>query len=359
MAEIITYVPELKTDFINLNKAWLTALFTIESHDQEVFDKVEELIIQLGGQIFFCVNNTKVMGTVAMQYVKEGVFELTKMAVDKNYQGGGYSKLLMSACINFAIEKKARKIVLFSNRKLAAALSLYKKFGFKEVPIEKNEYARADIQMELSLDNLNVWNVIPLSDYELHMSNESVGQLKLLDDLTKNCLNKLQPKTALFLGVAGGNGLDHIDNTITTKVMGIDINETYLEATKKRYSAKISDLQLYNIDITKNKEELIKADFVWAALIMEYTGIEKCFEFIENNINVGGRLIVSIQSNNGIQSVSSTGVESIKIAGKLFNLVEYSELLEKAKHFGYELETFEENFLPNGKSIKTYNFKKV
>ena len=75
----------------------------------------------------------------------------------------------------------------------------------------------------------NIWNSIPLEDYEQHMLHETVGQLQLLNDLTKKYLEATKPNTVLILGVAGGNGLEHIDKTITREVIGIDINDKYLE----------------------------------------------------------------------------------------------------------------------------------
>ncbi len=71
----------------------------------------------------------------------------------------------------------------------------------------------------------NIWNTIPLEDYERHMQHESVGQLQLLNNLTKKYLKKLSPEIVMFLGISGGNGLEHIDNNITSQVFGIDINQ--------------------------------------------------------------------------------------------------------------------------------------
>ena len=75
----------------------------------------------------------------------------------------------------------------------------------------------------------NIWNSIPLEDYEQHMLHKTVGQLQLLNDLTKKYLGTIKPNSVLILGIAGGNGLEHINNTITKEVIGIDINEKYLE----------------------------------------------------------------------------------------------------------------------------------
>lgn len=149
--EIVPYEPSLLPHFIALNREWLEKYFVVEPHDQEVFEQAESLIIEPGGMIFFCSVEGQIVGTVALQKTDDRTFELAKMAVTPAFQGKGHSKLLMEACIAFAREKQCRKLVLQSNRRLETALTLYRRFGFVEVPITSTEYARADIQMELDL----------------------------------------------------------------------------------------------------------------------------------------------------------------------------------------------------------------
>lgn len=197
----------------------------------------------------------------------------------------------------------------------------------------------------------NVWNTIPLEDYELHMQHETVGQLYLLNDLTKKYLGKLNPKIVMFLGIAGGNGLEHIDNKVTSQVFGIDINQNYLNETKKRFKDQIPNLSLINIDISSRKtKKITKANLIWAALIFEYVETDTCFEFINSNIQENGYLIVTIQENNGVSSVSQTGIETIKSAGLIFRLISESDLVSVADKFGFCKIDFEENILPNKKS---------
>lgn len=149
--KIITYNSEYKSDFIRMNTAWLEEYFYVEPHDIATFENIEKDIIGNGGEIFFCLVNNEIAGTVAMIKVNDDDFELAKMAVDKNFQGMKLSTLLMETCITFAKNKNAKKIFLLSNRKLNPAISLYRKFNFLEVPIVETDYARADIQMELTL----------------------------------------------------------------------------------------------------------------------------------------------------------------------------------------------------------------
>ncbi|WP_130734185.1 GNAT family N-acetyltransferase [Flavobacterium sp. J27] len=148
---IISYKPEYKNDFISLNKAWLEEYFVVEPHDNEVFNNIETYILKPGGMIFFCLVDNEVAGTVAMQKIDNTTYELAKLAVAKKFQGHKLSNLLMDNCLAFAKEKKVHTIMLLSNKKLQNALRLYEKYGFIEVPMKKNDYTRADIQMELKL----------------------------------------------------------------------------------------------------------------------------------------------------------------------------------------------------------------
>ncbi len=206
------------------------------------------------------------------------------------------------------------------------------------------------------MNKTNAWNRIPLEDYEQHMQHENVAQAQLLNNLTNKYLQKHNPESALFLGISGGNGLEHIDINTTKTVYGIDVNKSYLEETKKRFGEKIKQLVLVNADISNSNESFLRADFVWAALIFEYIDIQKGFEFIANNIGESAKLIITIQSNNGNQSVSQTGVESIKLVKETFKIVDKDNLQVNALTIGFDLIGSEENILPNGKSFLTYEF---
>jgi len=149
--KIIGYDSQYKNDFIRLNKAWLEEYFYVEPHDIETFENIEKEIIEKEGEIFFCLVDNEIAGTVAMIKVNHEVFELAKMAVDKKFQGMKLSNLLMEASIDFAKKNNAKKIFLVSNRKLSTALHLYRKHYFTETPIDPTDYDRADIQMELTL----------------------------------------------------------------------------------------------------------------------------------------------------------------------------------------------------------------
>lgn len=209
------------------------------------------------------------------------------------------------------------------------------------------------------MEKSNPWNNIPLDDYEQHMQHTSVAQAQLLNYLTDLYLEKYRPRNLLFLGVSGGNGLEHIDTKNTERVVAIDINEVYLEETRKRFQKKIKQLELVHVDIGSSSNRIIKADFIWAALIFEYVDIDKALNFIDLNASAAAHLVISIQSNNGAGSVSSTGIESVKSLKDIFRVVDGVALQKAAQAKGFCLIESVENILPNGKSFLTFDFVKT
>ena len=150
--EIISFEPQYAKDFRELNIEWLEKYFWVEPHDEEVLGNPEKYIINPGGNIFFARENDQIIGTVALMKIEDNIFELTKMAVVPAVQGKKIGQQLMSHTIAFAKARGWKKLIIWSNRKLENAIYIYKKFGFKEIPIEgENPYARGDIKMELPL----------------------------------------------------------------------------------------------------------------------------------------------------------------------------------------------------------------
>nr|WP_299032828.1 GNAT family N-acetyltransferase [uncultured Tenacibaculum sp.] len=149
--KIIDYKEEYASSFYNLNIEWLQTFFYIEPYDKEVLGNPHKYIIDKGGHIFFAKLNNEIVGTVALMPMSEAnVYELTKMAVSPKHRGYKIGQKLMQHCIDFAKEKQFDKLVLYSNTKLENAIYIYRKFGFLEIPVEKDcPYERCNIKMEL------------------------------------------------------------------------------------------------------------------------------------------------------------------------------------------------------------------
>ena len=147
---ILEYKPEYQPWFEKFNRDWIEKHFWMEPIDVAVLQNPDDHILKKGGSILMASCDKEMAGTVALKYVEPGVYEFTKMAVDEKFRGHHIGLLLSEAAIIKARQLGAHKIILYSNTILAPAISLYRKLGFKEVPVDA-VYKRSDIKMELIL----------------------------------------------------------------------------------------------------------------------------------------------------------------------------------------------------------------
>ena len=148
--QIISYQAEHQPWFEKFNRDWIEEFFWMEPVDFEVLQNPDAHIISKGGEIFMATCNKEMAGTVALKFVEAGVYEFTKMAVNPKFRGRKIGEALSLHAIGRARELNARKIILYSNTILAPAIALYRKLGFKEIPLD-GPYKRSNIKMELIL----------------------------------------------------------------------------------------------------------------------------------------------------------------------------------------------------------------
>jgi len=149
--EIVSFQPEYAKSFYDLNIEWLEHYFYVEDYDREVLSNPQQYVLDRSGYIFFVIEQGIVLGTVALMPYDKGSYELTKMAVLSEHRGKRIGQLLMEYCIDFA-KKEQRSLILYSNTKLENAIHIYRKYGFKEIPVEQDSpYERSNIKMILTL----------------------------------------------------------------------------------------------------------------------------------------------------------------------------------------------------------------
>ena len=145
------YRSEWQPYFEKFNKAWLNKYYEVEPLDEYVLTNPEEAILQDGGCILFAHYDNQIIGTVALKNIGNAVMELTKMAVNESHQGLGAGNILCKGAIDKARKLKAKKLILFTQKKLKPALVIYQKNGFRQIPLKEGKYKRADIMMELNV----------------------------------------------------------------------------------------------------------------------------------------------------------------------------------------------------------------
>jgi GNAT superfamily N-acetyltransferase len=149
---IVAYQRELAPAFQRLNLAWIERLFEVEDADRKVLGDPERAIIAPGGEILFALDAGEPIGTVAMIRFSAARYELAKMAVAPSYQKRGVGEMLGAAAIVFARDAGAETVFLLTSSRLAGAIRLYERLGFRHAADpDPPEYARADVYMELPI----------------------------------------------------------------------------------------------------------------------------------------------------------------------------------------------------------------
>ena len=82
------------------------------------------------------IHNEKVIGTVGIMVIKNGVGILKKMMLKKSFRGKelGISKLLLETVIHWCEQNDISKIYLGTMEQFKAAQLFYQKNGFKRIP---------------------------------------------------------------------------------------------------------------------------------------------------------------------------------------------------------------------------------
>ena len=146
------FTPKDAKAFKALNIEWLEYYFVVEPIDELVLSNPQTEIIDKGGFVFMACIDGQTVGTFAYIKKEEGIYEYSKMAVAPTLRGKGIGNQMMQFAIRFAEQHHWNKILLYSNTILENSIHLYRKYGFQEVPMEKNViYSRGNIKMEIIL----------------------------------------------------------------------------------------------------------------------------------------------------------------------------------------------------------------
>ena len=143
--------PQLLQAFVSFNLEWIKTYFVVEAMDRAQLEDPYSRILNVGGEIFFVLEDGRPVATAAMIPHGDG-FELAKMAVSSSARGRGYGDRLIEAVAEWAYKKGAREISLLSNTILAPAISLYKMHGFVTTNLGPHpDYERCNIEMKREL----------------------------------------------------------------------------------------------------------------------------------------------------------------------------------------------------------------
>ena len=204
----------------------------------------------------------------------------------------------------------------------------------------------------------NPWKEISLDDYENHMSLDSVNQLQTMNAIMKAQFEDYQAETAMILGIAGGNGLEHIRTEKYKAVYGIDINDGYLEKIRERYPMLRNVLRLMCLDLTSEADRLPKAELVIANLLVEYIGYQAFVEAIRQICPRYVSCVIQINGEAEKWVSESPYLHAFDRLDEIHHQMEENALEGEMNKIGYVCISKSASSLPNGKKLLRIDFAK-
>lgn len=203
----------------------------------------------------------------------------------------------------------------------------------------------------------NPWEEISLDDYEKHMALDSVKQLGALSELMKGQLG-YDAESVMILGIAGGNGLEHIDSGKYRTVYGVDINERYLDAVRERYKGLSGILRCIRADLLTETDKLPRAQLLIADLLIEYIGCDAFKKVVRQVRPEYVSCVIQVNRNEGGWVSDSPYIHAFDRLDEVHHNVERDALAAAMDETGYTAVYDTSVSLTNGKALARFDFKK-
>ena len=202
----------------------------------------------------------------------------------------------------------------------------------------------------------NPWEEISLSDYEQHMSLDSVRQLQAMNQIMKRQFDDYNVESAMVLGVAGGNGLEHVNPEKYRIVYGVDINENYLRAVNERFACLGKTLQCLHLNILEEAEHLPHADLVIANLLIEYIGYDAFAKAINIIKPKYVSCVIQINTDDNQWVSDSPYLHAFDKLDDIHHQMSENELVSALSGIEYKKILQIADLLPNGKKLVRIDF---
>jgi SAM-dependent methyltransferase len=205
----------------------------------------------------------------------------------------------------------------------------------------------------------NPWLDIPEDDYVGHMSSPTVNQRRVLSRLLDDALESVRPRTMLVLGCSTGNGLEHVNPDVTSRVAVVDLNPAYLRRLGERFPNPGFELDIRCADLADVVLERQAFDLVHAGLVLEYVEWPSLLPRVATTLRSGGVLSVVLQLPSASSpAVTPTPFVRLQSLESLFRFVEPAAFVEAAHGERLALSNRRTESLSAGKAFEVLRFMK-
>lgn len=172
----------------------------------------------------------------------------------------------------------------------------------------------------------NPWALVSAAEYEGHMGPEGADQLAPLSAILGKVLAALRPARLLLPGIATGNGLEHVDPSVTRRVVGLDLNLSFLAVARQRQLRLGAALELYCTDVGRALLDPQSFDLCFAGLFFEHVDARRTAARLAGWLAPGGALVAVLQLPGPAGAGPSSRFASVCAAAEAMRLLPPEEL---------------------------------
>jgi hypothetical protein len=120
------------------------------------------------------------------------------------------------------------------------------------------------------------------------------------------------------------------------RLVGIDINESYLARAAERFAAQIPNLPLVCADLNGTLPNIAPVDLIFAGLVFEYVDIAAAFRNLRSLAQPGGQLVAILQERAGATpAVTPTAFTTLNTLAPAFTFRDQDRFVASALIEGF------------------------
>ena len=202
----------------------------------------------------------------------------------------------------------------------------------------------------------NPWSLVSAAEYEAYMGPQGADQLVPLAAIFGKLYAARRPRRLAVLGVATGNGLEHVDPAVTRRTVGLDVNLSYLAVTRQRFMRLGASLELLCGDLERAQLDAGGFDLVHAALVLEHVDFRRTLPRLASWLAPGGAFSAVLQLPDDCPVIP---IASLRAVGEAMRLVPPEELRAHATDAGLAERVAYVVPLPTGRRLFTALYQRA
>jgi SAM-dependent methyltransferase len=179
----------------------------------------------------------------------------------------------------------------------------------------------------------------------------------MLADELERAMRQHTPSSVAIIGCSGGNGFERLIGAVVERIVGIDINPTYVAAAQARFGTQLPKLALYVADIQGALPNIMPTELIFAGLIFEYVDLRATMHNLYRLCAPGGKLVAVLQAPSAeVKAVSPSPYRSLQRLAPAMQLRDARKVKRAAVEAGFASAMTRRLRLPSGKSFIVSSF---